>query len=223
MPGFMVCDTETNGLMDFKRDADAPGQPRVAEFAAILLDEQGHVESEWQRYICPPLLADGTREWLMSPETTAINRITDDILLAEGVPIKEVLDWYETRIVLEDRAVVAFHAQFDCKMMRAEYRRAGRPDLFERTRNTCLMRSARPFAKSLGRDLVKAGGNNKGWPKVTDLVTFLGLNFDPNTLHGALADARVETCCFQDMLKLGFDPAPIVHQAKNLEEIRSAK
>jgi DNA polymerase-3 subunit epsilon len=83
----------------------------------------GEVEGEFQRYIRP----DG---WLMSPETTKINKITDDILRAEGVPIKEVLEWYAARIG-EGRAIVAFGAQFDCKMMRAEFRRAGMDDLFD--------------------------------------------------------------------------------------------
>jgi DNA polymerase-3 subunit epsilon len=156
----------------------------------------------------------------MSPETTKINKITDDILRAEGVPIKEVLEWYAARIG-EGRAIVAFGAQFDCKMMRAEFRRAGMDDLFERTPNICLMRSARPFAKSIGREITKASGSNKGWPKLTDLANFCGAIYDPATLHGALMDARLKAVCFRYMLENGFDAVPEVHHARNYEEIRS--
>ncbi|WP_293880504.1 3'-5' exonuclease [Sphingomonas sp.] len=219
--GFMVFDTETNGLMDYKRPADAPGQPRVAEFAAILLDAEGNVEQEFQRYIKPPWSEDGP-DWLMTLEATTVNKITDEVLLNEGVPIKEVLEWYGERIN-EGYAVVAFGAQFDCKMMRSEFRRAEMDDLFERTRNVCLMRSARPFAKSIGREIIKAGGSNKGWPKNTDLANFLGVIYDPATLHGALCDARMTTANFRAMLDLGFVPEPEVHHAKNYEEIRDAK
>jgi DNA polymerase III epsilon subunit-like protein len=209
---YVVIDTETNGVMDYKRPADAEGQPRVAEFAAILLDDHGNVEAEFQRYIRP----DG---WGMSPETTEINGLTDALLNTEGVPIAMVLDAYASLIVA-GRAVVAFGAQFDCKMMRSEFRRAGRDDLFERTPNICLMRSARPFAKQIGREIIKAGGNNKGWPKLSDLCAFLEVAQAKG--HSALDDARATAECFRIMLSLGFDPRPEVHHAKDYEAIKTA-
>lgn len=212
MPGYIVIDTETNGLMDYKRPADAEGQPRVAEFAAILLDGEGVVEAEHQRYILP----DG---WAMSQETTAVNGLTDELLRTEGVPIATVLDAYASYI-LDGRVVVAYGAQFDCKLMRAEFRRADRDDLFEKTPNICLMRSARPFAKQIGREIVKAGGNNKGWPKLSDLCTFLEVTQGKE--HGALDDARATAECFRRMLKAGFNPTPEVHHAKDYDAIKNA-
>lgn len=211
--GFMVIDTETSALPDWKKDADHPDQPRVAEFAAILLDRDGIVEREFQRYVRP-------EGWTMHPDASAINGLTDDFLLAQGTPIAEVLDWYTSNI-LAGRAVVAYGAQFDCKLMRGELRRSGRDDLFERTHNTCLMRSARPFAKQIGRELVKAGGSNKGWPKLDDLCAFLGI--ERTEKHGGMVDVRDTTLCFQKMLIRGFEPRPSVHYAKpeNLEAIRS--
>lgn len=216
---FLIIDTETNGLPDYKRPADAPGQPRVAEFAGIIIDHNGEVDREYQRFIKPPSSEDGY-DWLMSPEATATNHITDEDLQTLGVPIEEVLTWYKDRI-LEGLPIVAFGAQFDCKMMRAEFRRAGWDDLFERTPNICLMRSARPFAKLVGRELTKAGGSNRGWPKHTDLADFCGAIYDRETLHGALADARLSTVCFRYMLDHGFDAVPEVHHAKDYEAIRS--
>lgn len=218
---FLIIDTETNGLMDYKRPADAPGQPRVAEFAGILVDDKGEVEAEWQRYIRPPEDADGF-EWSMSDETTAVNKITQQMLVEQGTSIDVVLDFYAT-MILSGRTVVAFGAQYDCKMMRAEFRRAGQDDLFERTPNICLMRECRTWAKTLGRDIVKAGGSNKGWPKLTDLATFCGVPFDETELHGALPDARLKAACFHYMLANGFDATGRVHHAKDYEAIRSAK
>lgn len=215
---FLVIDTETNGLMDYKRPADAPGQPRVAEFAALLVNKDGEVESEFQRYIKPPMLDTGP-EWAMTEETTEVNGITNQTLWNLGVPIKEVLDWYSMHI-LSGRAVVAFGAQFDCKMMRSELRRAGMDDLFERTPNICLMRSARPFAKQIGREIVKAGGSNKGWVKLTDLCNFCGVPVGPK-LHGGIEDTRLTALCFRYMLENGFDPTPAVHHAKDYEEIKN--
>lgn len=217
---FLLIDTETNGVMDYKRPADADGQPRVAEFAAIAMDEHGEVEYEFQRYIKPLMTEDGPA-WTMTAETTDINKITNDMLWNHGVDIKEVLEWYGRHIEM-GRAIVAFGAQFDCKMMRAEFRRAGMDDLFERTPNICLMRSARPWAKSLGREIIKAGGSQKGWPKLTDLATFCGVPFDPADLHGALADVRLKAACFKYMLANGFDPTPEVHHAKDYDAIKNA-
>jgi DNA polymerase III epsilon subunit-like protein len=210
--GYLVIDTETSGLMDYKRPADAPGQPRVASIAFIRLSESLVVEREYERLILPT-------DWGVSEDTTAVHGLTMERLMSEGVPIEEVLNVYEQEIA-QGRAIVAFGAQFDCKMMRSELRRAGRPDLFEETANICLMRAARPFAKKIGRELVKAGGNNKGWPKLSDLCAFLGV--EQGVEHDALDDARAVVACFTEMVKLGFDPTPEVHHAKDYEAIRSA-
>jgi DNA polymerase-3 subunit epsilon len=212
MSGFIVFDTETSGLMDYKRSADAQiKQPRVAEFAGILLDSAFRIESTFHRFVLPA-------GWEMTPETTAINGLTTEFLREHGKPIEEVLDWYSEHI-LSGRPVVAFGAQFDCKMMRGELRLAGRDDLFEHTPNICLMRSARPFAKQIGRELVKAGGNNKGWPKLDDLCNFLGV--ERTEKHRGMADCKDATSCLQKMITLGFEPVAEVHHAKNYEEIKN--
>lgn len=209
--GIMVIDTETNKLPDYGKDADHPDQPRVADFAAILLDSDGIVQREYQRYVKP----DG---WAMDPGASAVNGLTTDFLTDHGVPVAEVLDFYADQIN-RGYGVVAYGAQFDCKLMRGELRRADRDDLFYQTRNVCLMREARPFAKSIGREIIKAGGNNKGWPKLSDLCAFLGVVQAEQ--HGGLSDARSTVKCLQEMLALGYQPIFRVHESKNLEQIRS--
>ena len=72
--------------------------------------------------------------------------------------------------------------------------------MFEDTPNVCLMRSARPFAKQIGRELVKAGANNKGWPKLSDLCRFLEVAQDGE--HGGLFDARSTVACLKAMVEL---------------------
>lgn len=214
LPGYLIFDTETNGLMDYKRDADAPGQPRVAQYGCVVVDHQGNHISSYSQYV----QRDG---WSMSPETTAVNGITDETLDLLGVPIILGLNYYFSHIE-RGYAVVAYGAQFDCKMMRAEARRAGIGDRFEITKNVCIMRTCRSFAKSIGREIIKAGGSQKGWPKLTDLCNFLGVE-PVGTAHGASDDAATLHLCFRKMLELGYQPEPEVHYSKNLEEIRSAK
>jgi|SRR5882672_3193337 len=226
---YMIIDTETNTLPDYKRSAEAEGQPRLAEFAAIIVDYDGEQIEEYQRYIQP-------HGWNMEAGATAVNKITNELLDTKGIPVEHVLDWYAERIVVNRLPVIAFGAQFDTKIMRGELRRREmvraelehravneEADLFTRTPNVCLMRQARPFAKTIGRELVKAGANNKGWPKLTDLMNFLGIIYDPTQLHGALADCRGAEACFRLMLDQGFQPEPIVHFSKDYDAIKEAK
>jgi DNA polymerase III epsilon subunit-like protein len=233
---YLVIDTETNALPDYGRSAEAEGQPRLAEFCGIIVDEQGDTIEEWQRYVQPGIGPDGKDRWCMEPGATEVNKITDDLLREKGTSILEVLDWYVSRIIIDRMPVVAYGAQFDTKIMRGELRRAEalaceteqrafneECDLFEETLNTCLMRQARPFAKMIGREIVKAGGNNKGWPKLTDFCDFLGVIYDKDSMHGATADARAAATCFRLMLDQGFDPAPSIHRSKNYEAIKGAK
>ncbi len=74
-------------------------------------------------------LADG---WDMSAKAGAVNGLTTEMLLAGGNPVSQVLDFYEA-CIRDGYHMAAYNAQFDGKMMRGEYRRAGRDDLFEIT------------------------------------------------------------------------------------------
>ena len=117
---FYIFDTETTGLMDFKRPADADGQPRVASFAGLALEHPDDEPEVFERYVRP----DG---WAMSPDASRVNGLTNEFLYERGVPVAEVLDEYVRRIE-DGYVVVAYNAQFDIKMMRAELRRAVRDE-----------------------------------------------------------------------------------------------
>lgn len=216
---YIVIDVESSGLFDFKRPADAEGQPRLAELAIIYLDDNLNIEREVNLYVKP----DG---WQMQPGAVAINGLTDDFLSEYGVPISDVLDAYVAAID-EGRAVVSHNSQFDCKAMRAELRLAGRDDMFERTPNICTMRGSLTHAKQVGHQLIKydADGNptaNKGWAKLSDLCRYFSLPL-PEKAHGALDDARATAAVFKAMVADGFDREPEVHHSKNYEEIKGAK
>lgn len=104
---FTVIDVESNGIFDFKRPADAEGQPRLAQLCMIDVNDKLEVEGEHNFYIRP----DG---WAMTAEATAVNGLTDDFLNEHGVPVVEALSEYQNRI-LNGRAIVAFNSQFDAK------------------------------------------------------------------------------------------------------------
>lgn len=194
---FCVFDTETTGLFNFKLPADDPSQPRLASVAFILADKDGRETARIKRYALP----DG---WEMPAEAGAINGLTTEFLLENGVPVSEILDLYET-YVSQGLAVVAFNAQFDCKMMRSEFRRAGRDDLFEKTRNVCVMRALDPYGKE-GLCIMR------GYVNLSVACEHFG--FKNYQAHDALADADAARQILERLIKDDRLPEPKVHLAK---------
>lgn len=202
MTGYLIIDTETSGLFDFSKPADAEGQPRLCAVTWIPVQD-GMIGEALTALVQP----DG---WTISPEITAINGLTTERCAAEGVPIREVLDDYTT-LVEAGFVVVAYNAQFDTKVLRGEMRRAGMPDLFEQTPNICTMRAC----KGLG--VQKAGPKKGGFPKLSDSYRhFYGE--EPPEQHTSLADARSCLAIFQKLREINALPAAEVHYAKNRPE-----
>lgn len=203
MPKYCIFDTETTGLFLFKDPdtgapipADDPRQPRLAHLNMILLNDDLEEEAELDLFVKP----DG---WEMPEEAGAVNGLTTAALNEVGSPIATVLDAY-VDIVQGGYILVAFNAQFDCKMMRGELRRAGRPDLFEETPNICVMRAA----MALG---VKKAGGGRGFPKLTDCAAHLGLVIDD--AHSAKGDTRATLALFHHLHAVGALPKAKVHFA----------
>lgn len=201
MTNFLCLDTESNGLFEFKNKetgepipADAPGQPRLASISMISVNAALEIEGEYSAFIKP----DG---WVMTPGATEVNGLTTEFLLANGVPVVEALDQYAARIA-EGRTVIAHHAQHDLKQIRAELRRAGRPDLFEEAKNLCTMRTLMGIVK-------KPGG--RGWPKLADCCRHFGI--EPGD-HTSKNDAMAVYLLMKKMHQIGLLREGSVHYAK---------
>lgn len=123
MTRYLVVDTETTGLFDFAKPADAAGQPRLAEFAGIVCTADPSEPATEHRYLVRP---DG---WEMTADGTEINGLTTEYLAERGAPVADVLAFYSAQIA-DGLIVVAHNAQYDTKIMRGEMRRADLPDLF---------------------------------------------------------------------------------------------
>ena len=201
--GYLVIDTETSGLFDFSKEADADGQPRMATCALVWLDQNYDVEM----YADLPIKPDG---WELTPAAVAVNGLTMEYLLNHGVPVQMALDRYTKAIVEDRRVVIAHNAQFDCKMMRAELRRAGMSDLFEQTRNICTMRSADKLMKGQIKKLNGKGG----YPRLIDMAAHFGINYPETGHHTALADATVTAKVAAHMAAIDALLPAEVHYAK---------
>lgn len=195
---YLAFDTETTGLFDFKLAAEDPSQPRLASVAFILADETGAEVDRSKHYIRP-------NGWAMTESAGAVNGLTDAFLMENGVDVRDVLDIY-TGYVMDGLIAAAFNVQFDCKMMRGELRRAGMPDLFEQTANTCLMRGLAPY-KAQG--LAIKGGQ---FVKLSVACEFFKIvNADA---HDAMGDAEAALALLGILIRDGNLIPPKVHYAK---------
>ena len=203
-PRYIVVDTEGTGLFDYKQPADAPGQPRLAEIVMIFIDADLQVEREYHAYIKP----DG---WEMTPGATAVNGLTTEFLLANGVPIAEALAVYNEAIA-EGRVMVAHNQQHDGKQVRAELRRAEMPDQFESAPGICTMRLLTAVCK-----IPPNGGRGSyKWPKLSEACVFFGLTEMGD--HSAINDAKACLALLRKIRDLGLMPEGRVHYAKNRPE-----
>lgn len=203
MPEYAIIDTEGSGLFKYKDadgkpvPADAEGQPRLAQLAIIYTDENFEIQRVYDGYVRP----DG---WKMEPDAAAINGLTDEFLNKHGMPVVEVLNEYQNAIAA-GRVVVAFNAQHDTKQLRGELRRAGLDDMFEETRNICVMRG------SAGCGMRPDG--KKTWPKLEHIAAFLAVdNAHP---HKALNDAEIAWRAAAYLRSIDRLPEPAIHRAKN--------
>lgn len=197
---YAIIDTETSGLFDFSKPADAEGQPRLASITIITHIPGTGMETRSSSFFIKP---DG---WTMSEDAAKIHGLTQAKLEAEGVPVRDILDHYANLVWL-GFVIVAFNAQFDTKIMRAELRRAGMPDLFEQTPNICLMRACTDIC----RIPKKTGGGYK-FPRLSEACAHFGIEL--RDAHTSLADAEAAAAIFHKLLALGALPAPEVHKAK---------
>lgn len=205
MTKYAIIDTEGTGLFIFKDEAgnsvpaDAPGQPRLAHLAMILLNDDMVEVAIVDHFVKP----DGWEMPQGEGSAGAVNGLTTEFLTENGIPVAEVLQRY-AEIIDDEYVLVAFNAQHDLKQMRAEFRRAGMDDRFEKTSNICAMRAS----MALG---VKKAGGGRGFPKLSDCMAHLGIEND--AAHTAGGDARACLALFRHLHAVGALPEAKVHYA----------
>lgn len=213
-PGYIIIDTEGTGLFRHRDDdgnvvpSDAPGQPRMAAFGAVLVDADLNFQEQYSAYIAPIgwQNADGSLMTDMPAEALAVHGLSFEFLQAHGIPAPDALEIYRNAIA-EGRAVLGFNQQHDGRTVRAELRHAGLDDLFEQTKTTCVMRSL----QGAGIKVKKLNGKG-GYPRLIDAAAHFGISYPDDTHHDALRDALVCHQIAQRIKDHLLEPA--VHYAK---------
>lgn len=193
----LVYDLETSGLPDWKAPADAPGQPRICEIAAVLLDD-AMAEIDFSHDLIKPV--DWDHE--IHPDAAAAHGLTKEGLEAEGAPIAEALRRF---LVLFDQAdrIVGYGISFDEKLRRGEARRLGLPDRYGEKPTIDLLHKCTPLCKLPPTDKMMATGRKTfKTPKLGEAVDIL-LGRKLDGAHDAIVDVRATADLFRYLKKQG--------------------
>jgi DNA polymerase III subunit epsilon len=180
-------DTETNGLPDYKAPSDAPHQPHMVQFGAVLCHLETGEELHAVKHLVRP---DG---WEISPEMTAIHGISQEQAMAEGIPEADVAAVY-WELVHKASMRVAFNLAFDDRIMRSALLRAGKDrgeiDALKDAPKFCAMQGSRKLVNLAPTDkMMAAGFKTAKNPNLSEAYQFF---FDEELMdaHTALADCR---------------------------------
>lgn len=173
---YLVFDTETTGLPDWRRPADAEGQPRLASWCMLFVDDDFEIEERHVGLVKP----DG---WEMPASATAINRLTNETLHARGESIMKPLGLLSGAVLVEHRTLVAHNLQFDTKIMRGEMRRSRMLTTEAFRGGICTMRALMDVCAIPGR------GSGFKFPRLAEACKIV-LGREMVGAHDALVDAK---------------------------------
>lgn len=175
-------DTETNGMVDWKKPPEHPSQPRMVQLAVVLTPDD-----------CSKLISSASI--LIRPEGWNIpqeiadksHHITTEYASAHGVPVACALSAFchFSGVATE---LIAFNADFDKTVLLHELSRIKKVNLFNTAKLVCEMRAMTPICK-----LPKPPGRRRGgedefkWPSLTEAYEFCtGKRFEG--AHDAASD-----------------------------------
>lgn len=180
MTTYLFFDTETTGLIDFKKELSDPSQPRITQLAAILTDEDGNELDRMCEYVKP----DG---WTVPEFITELNGTTTEMLEEKGKPMQELLARFNQ---MKDRCThrVAHNVSFDKQMLAREAFAYGLPHDSTGKESLCTMKMAKGIVQlPASQKMNEAGVRGSKPPKLQEAYTyFFGVPFEGS--HDAMAD-----------------------------------
>lgn len=169
---FLFQDTETTGLLDYKKDLMDFSQPRICALAASLTDEDGSIIEEMDVLIKP----DG---WTIEPGAAAVNGLSEEICEAGGIPIKQALERFN-ELKAKCKTRVGANVSYDKRMLLREARIAGIDHNSDGLESLCVLQMSKPFVPlAPGRRL----------PKLVEAYQYF-MGHEMPGAHTAMGDVR---------------------------------
>ena len=173
---YCIFDTETTGLV-LHPLANDTRQPRVIEFAALLVDGQGNEIDELVTLINPQIIFDGV--------ITEITGITNEDVRSAKVWSEKNSEIFS--FISRADTIIAHNAPFDCSMVELEQARLGQETVWPRNRICTVQEHAEEWGYR---------------PKLTELYEhYTGEPLEQT--HRALDDVRalVKICKHMEIIK----------------------
>lgn len=186
-------DTETTGLpkrWNTPASVAPSNYPDIVSIAWILTDRMGTVISKAYHLVRPI-------DWVISPEVTAIHKISHAMAETYGLPLDDVMRRFMFDVERADM-LVAHNIQFDQNVINNALRwRLNQTRMLEHTgkRLFCTMKNARMVVGLPGR----FPGSIK-MPKLSEMYTKL-FGSEPVDLHNAEKDTEFMMKCFFEIWK----------------------
>ena len=156
----------------------------------------------------------------ISPEATAIHKISHRIAMVKGIPLEHALETFFNDIrTHKPDVIIAHNMTYDATVVKMEADRCERSDLYasDFTKHLCTMKSTTDFCKlsqkptTNPRALKKRAEEEKRlghpsykWPKNDELYEKLfGSRPDHLTLHNALDDVMCTAVCAIELYNRG--------------------
>ena len=162
-------DTETTGMVEFKKPHTDPSQPDLLQLAFILDDDDGNTIETF----CSILF--GENYVSTHPKALAVHGISEEKMRMFGIPALEGLEKFASAWG-KARTLIAHNISFDIKVMKTAFHRSTStshpPELLI---EYCTMRTATPILKLPGRFGHK-------WPTLDEAYRVL---VDPEGFEGA--------------------------------------
>lgn len=203
---YLVFDTETTGIPNYRLPADHPSQPRICQITALGTDE-----SRRTRYAFTALIRPEPDWPEPSPQAMAANGLTLELLRRHGIPIVDALAIFN-RFIDCCTLMIGHNPNFDFKMLRGEFRRNKMPDRYGERPYFCTQVHSTNFCKLPPTDkMIRAGRTNFKSPKLEEAVRIC-LGREHTNAHSAIADVNVCKELFFWLLDQGVKPEGRFHE-----------
>lgn len=183
---YLVFDTETTDLPQYKLAADHPLQARVIQLACLLLDKGFRPMGQFCTLIQPNC-------WHISEGAKAAHGIDEDTCARYGVPIEDAIAVFE-RLGATAQVIVAHNIKFDHFLLSSEFTRLAKTSQTLQRPQVCTMLTTTPLCKLPGRY-----GQYK-WPKLSEAYEW-AFKEELKDAHDALVDCKATARLLQALVQ----------------------
>lgn len=192
-------DTETTGMVEWRKPSNDPSQPHLVQLAALLTDNEGNERASMNCIIRP----DG---WEVSDEAAAVHGITTETCENIGLPVVSTLMLFSHMAARASR-LVAYNFDFDKRVLKIAFKRLAETEQFTdpiwengEVVGCCAMKAATPVCKI--PHPTRRGSDAWKWPKLAEAHKHLTGEEMVNA-HDAMADVRATRAVYLELMARG--------------------